>query len=251
MRGIILAGGKGTRLNPLTKVTNKHLLPVGREPMIFHPVRQLVGAGIPDILVITSTEHMGEIVRLLGSGKAFDCRFTYRVQEDALGIADALALGEDFAGDHPVAVLLGDNIFTHSIRGFVNRFKAQERGARVLLKAVDDPARYGVAALDEKHVIEIEEKPERPKSRFAVVGAYCYDRQVWDIIRNLELSPRGEYEITAVNNRYIQKGQLEFDIVEGGWTDAGTFESLAEANTMMLACSNRIHFPAGQEGGRP
>ncbi|BDU78691.1 sugar phosphate nucleotidyltransferase [Mesoterricola sediminis] len=240
MKGIVLAGGKGTRLHPLTKVTNKHLLPVGLEPMIFHPVRQLVGAGIQDILIITSTEHMGEIVRLLGSGKDFGARFTYRVQEEALGIADALALGEDFAGDRPITVLLGDNIFTHSIAGFVDRFLAQGRGARVLLKSVDQPSRYGVAALDEKQVIEIEEKPERPKSPYAVVGAYCYDPQVWDILRTMGLSPRGEYEITSVNNRYIQLGELAYDIVEGGWTDAGTFESLAEANAMMLACGNRI-----------
>ncbi len=194
MRGIILAGGKGTRLHPLTKVTNKHLLPVGREPMIFHPVRQLVGAGIGDVLVITSTEHMGEVVRLLGSGKDFGCRFTYRVQEDALGIADALALGEDFAAGGPVAVLLGDNIFTHSLRGFMERFQEQGQGARVLLKSVEEPCRYGVAALDEKHVIEIEEKPASPKSPYAVVGAYCYDCQVWDIIRRMGLSPRGEYK---------------------------------------------------------
>jgi glucose-1-phosphate thymidylyltransferase len=249
LKGIILAGGKGTRLNPLTKVTNKHLLPVGREPMIFHPVRQLVGAGIEEILVITSTEHMGEIVRLLGSGKDFRCRFTYRVQEDALGIADALALGEGFAGAAPVAVLLGDNIFTHSLAGFVARFLAQGRGARVLLKSVDDPSRYGVAALDEKHVIEIEEKPASPRSPYAVVGAYCYDAQVWDIIRRMGISPRGEYEITTVNNRYIQMGQLEYDIVEGDWTDAGTFESLAEANALMLARGNRIE-GLEPEGGR-
>lgn len=240
MRGIILAGGKGTRLHPLTKVTNKHLLPVGHEPMIFHPVRQLVGAGIRDILVITSTEHMGEIVRLLGSGKDFHCQFTYRVQEDALGIADALALGESFAAGAPVTVLLADNIFTHTIRDFVGRFLQQANGARVLLKAVDDPSRYGVAALDEKQVLEIEEKPASPKSPYAVVGAYCYDPQVWDIIRAMGLSPRGEYEITSVNNRYIQLGLLQYDIVEGDWTDAGTFESLAEANAMMLACGNRI-----------
>lgn len=251
VKGIVLAGGKGTRLYPLTKVTNKHLLPVGREPMIFHPVRQLVGAGILDILIITSTEHMGEVVRLLGSGKDFGCQFTYRVQEDALGIADALALAEDFAGGQPVTVLLGDNIFTHSIRGFVRRFLEQDRGARVLLKRVDDPSRYGVAALDEKQVIEIEEKPASPKSSYAVVGAYCYDCQVWDLIREMGISPRGEYEITSVNNCYIRLGQLSYDIVEGGWTDAGTFESLAEANTMMLACENRIGGLQEEKGGRP
>jgi len=240
MKGIILAGGRGTRLFPLTKVTNKHLLPVGREPMIFHPVRLMVDAGVVDILIVTSTEHMGEVVRLLGSGREFGCAFTYRVQEEAGGIAHALALGEAFAANEPILVLLGDNIFTHSIRPFTERFIEQAGGARVLLKAVDNPERYGVAAMDEHHVLEIEEKPSEPKSPYAVVGAYCYDKQVWDIIRGLQPSPRGEYEITAVNNEYIRRKSLKYDIVEGNWTDAGTFESLAEANTMMLTCSNRI-----------
>ncbi|MBI1751810.1 MAG: NTP transferase domain-containing protein [Acidobacteria bacterium] len=243
MRGVVLAGGKGTRLFPLTKVTNKHLLPVGLEPMIYHPVRQLVQAGVTDILIITSTEHMGDVVQLLGSGKVFGCQFTYKVQEDARGIADALALAEGFAGAGSILVLLGDNIFTHSLRPFAERFMRQGKGARVLLKSVDDPSRYGVAALDERHVLEIEEKPSHPKSSYAVVGAYCFDAQVWDIIRGLKPSPRGELEITSVNNEYIQREGLEFDIVQGDWTDAGTFESLAEANTMMLACGNRIHEP--------
>lgn len=240
MKGIILAGGRGTRLFPLTKVTNKHLLPVGREPMIFHPVRQMVHAGVTDILVVTSTEHMGEVVQLLGSGRDFECAFTYRVQEEASGIAHALALGEDFAGASPILVLLGDNIFTHSILPFTAHFLDQGGGARVLLKAVGKPQRYGVAALDEHQVIEIEEKPSQPKTPYAVVGAYCYDSQVWKIIAGLEPSLRGEYEITAVNNEYIRRRALHYDIVEGDWTDAGTFESLSEANAMMLACGNRI-----------
>lgn len=240
MKGIILAGGRGTRLFPLTKVTNKHLLPVGREPMIFHPVRLMVDAGVLDILIVTSTDHMGEVVRLLGSGSDFGCAFTYRVQEEAGGIAHALALGEDFAASKPILVLLGDNIFTHSIRPFVERFIQQGGGARVLLKAVDNPERYGVAAMDEHHVLEIEEKPSEPKSPYAVVGAYCYDQRVWDIIRGLKPSSRGEYEITTVNNEYIRLKALRYDIVEGDWTDAGTFESLAEANTMMLSCGNRV-----------
>lgn len=240
MKGIILAGGRGTRLFPLTKVTNKHLLPVGQEPMIFHPVRQMMDSGVTDILVVTSTEHMGDVVGLLGSGGEFGCGFTYRVQENAGGIAHALALGENFAADSPVLVLLGDNIFTHSIRPFTERFLRQAGGARVLLKAVDNPERYGVAAMDEHHLLEIEEKPSEPKSLFAVVGAYCYDREVWDIIRDLSPSPRGEYEITAVNNEYIRRKALQYDIVEGDWTDAGTFESLAEANALMLSCHNRI-----------
>jgi glucose-1-phosphate thymidylyltransferase len=240
MRGIILAGGKGTRLHPLTKVTNKHLLPVGREPMIWHPVRLLVGAGITEILVITSTEHMGDIVSCLGSGKEFDCSFTFKVQEDALGIAHALGLAESFSHHEPVVVILGDNIFSHGIRDLVARFRDQGPGARVLLKEVNDPQRYGVAALDETHVIEIEEKPEHPRSNYAVVGAYCYDAGVWDIIRSIAPSARGEYEITSVNNEYIRRGQLKYDVVEGGWTDAGTFESLAEANALMFASGNRI-----------
>lgn len=240
MKGIVLAGGKGTRLFPLTKVTNKHLLPVGREPMIFHPVRQLVTAGIRDILIITSTDHMGDVVGLLGSGKDFGCQFTYRVQEEASGIAHALALGEGFARGDSIAVILGDNIFSRSIAPFVRRFETQGTGARVLLKPVGDPSRYGVAALDEKHVVEIEEKPMQPKSNYAVVGAYCFDNQVWDMIRGISPSARGEYEITAVNNAYISCGELQFDIFQGAWTDAGTLESLAEANAMLLAQDNAI-----------
>jgi glucose-1-phosphate thymidylyltransferase len=240
MRGIILAGGKGTRLFPLTKVTNKHLLPVGREPMIFHPVKQMVLAGVREILVVTSTEHMGDVVNLLGSGKEFGAEFTYRVQEEAGGIAQALALGKGFAGGEKILVILGDNIFSHTIKPFVKAFEAQGAGARVLLKSVADPSRYGVAALDEHQVIEIEEKPNQPKTDFAVVGAYCYDSQVWDVIQEIKPSERGEMEITAVNNAYIRRGQLKYDVVQGGWTDAGTFESLAEANAMMLAQGSRI-----------
>lgn len=240
MKGVVLAGGKGTRLHPLTKVTNKHLLPVGREPMIYHPVRQLVGAGIRDLLIVTSTDHMGDVVGLLGSGKDFGCQFTYRVQEEASGIAHALALGEGFASGEPISVILGDNIFSRSIAPFIRRFEAQGVGARVLLKPVDDPSRYGVAALDERHVVEIEEKPMQPKSNYAVVGAYCFDPQVWGIIRDIAPSSRGEYEITAVNNAYIARNQLQFDLFQGAWTDAGTLESLAEANAMLMAQDNAI-----------
>lgn len=240
MRGVILAGGKGTRLHPLTKVTNKHLLPVGLEPMIWHPVKQIVEAGIKEVLVITSTEHMGDIVGCLGSGKEFGCDFTFKVQEDAFGIAHALGLAANFASGGDILVLLGDNIFQRPIRAFVERFRAQGGGARVLLKEVSDPQRYGVAALDERHVLEIQEKPDNPKSNFAVVGAYCYDPTVWSIIQGIEPSPRGEYEITSVNNEFIRRNQLQYDVVEGGWTDAGTFESLAEANAMMLGSRNHL-----------
>jgi len=240
IKGVILAGGKGTRLFPLTKVTNKHLLPVGKEPMIYHPVKQLTGAKIHDILIITSTDHMGEVVNLLGSGKDFNCEFTYKVQEEALGIAHALALAENFAKGERIAVLLADNIFEWTIKPYVERFLSQKSGARVLLKSVNDPQRFGIAALDEYHVIAIEEKPKQPKSSYAVVGAYFYDQKVFDIIHDTSISERGEYEITAVNNEYIRIGQLEYDIIQGGWTDAGTFESWIEANQILLRNNNCI-----------
>jgi glucose-1-phosphate thymidylyltransferase len=240
MKGVILAGGKGTRLHPLTKATNKHLLPVGSEPMIFHPLRQLVGAGIDDILVVTSTDHMGDVVRCLGSGREFDCQLTYRVQEEAGGIAHALALAEGFAAGDRICVLLGDNVFEYAIAPYVKAFEAQERGARVLLKEVGDPERYGVAALDERHVVDIEEKPSVPRSRHAVVGLYLYDAQVFDIIRGTKPSARGELEITAVNNAYIARRELRYDHCRGRWTDAGTFESLLEANRILAANGNRI-----------
>lgn len=240
MKGIILAGGLGTRLNPLTEITNKHLLPVGREPMIWHPVRQLVGARIEEIMIVTSTHHMGSIVNSLGSGKRFGCEFTYRVQELAGGIAHALSLARGFAAGDPVVVMLGDNIFERSIAPFVDAFRVQERGARVMLKEVGDPERFGVAALDEKLIIAIEEKPAQPKSNHAVVGCYAYDERVFDIIDEIEPSARGELEITAVNNRYIEKGWLQYTFVQGRWTDAGTFESLREANELLLSIDNSI-----------
>lgn len=240
MRGVILAGGRGTRLNPLTEITNKHLLPVGKEPMIWHCVKQFTGAGIEEIMVITSTHHMGDVVNSLGSGKRFGCEITYRVQEEAGGIAHALALTENFAKGAPVAVILGDNIFEYAITPYVEAFRDQKEGARVLLKEVGDPTRFGIAALDEHHIIEIEEKPAQPKSNYAVVGLYMYDEQVFEFIRETKPSDRGEMEITTVNNAYIAKGQLKYSFVKGRWTDAGTFASLNEANTLLLANDNRI-----------
>lgn len=240
MRGVILAGGLGTRLYPLTEITNKHLLPVGREPMIWHPVRQLVGARIEEILIVTSTHHMGSVVNSLGSGKRFGCQFTYRVQESAGGIAHALALARSFAGGESIIVMLGDNIFECSISSFVDAFRVQERGARVMLKEVGDPERFGVAALDEKQIIEIEEKPMAPKSNHAVVGCYAYDDRVFDVIDRIEPSARGEIEITSVNNSYIRMKQLEYSFVRGRWTDAGTIESLQEANNLLLSIDNHI-----------
>jgi glucose-1-phosphate thymidylyltransferase len=239
MKGIILAGGKGTRLHPLTKVTNKHLLPVGREPMIFNPIRKMREAGIEDILVVTSTEHMGDIVNQLGSGKELGCEFTYRVQEEAGGIAHALALGERFAGGHRILVILGDNITTGSLVPHVREFEQQDKGAKVLLKKVGDPERYGVAAIDEHQIVSIEEKPAHPKSDFAVIGYYLYDERVFDVIRGITPSARGELEITAVNNAYIALGQLTYGVLDGEWTDAGTFESWQHANELLMQEKNR------------
>jgi glucose-1-phosphate thymidylyltransferase len=233
LKGIILAGGTGSRLFPLTKVTNKHLLPVGKEPMIFHPLRKLTEAGIDEILVVTGVEHMGDVVTLLGSGKDFRCRFTYKVQDEAGGIAQALGLAENFAGDDLICVILGDNIFEDAIGPWVKAFKAQGRGARLLLKEVPDPQRYGVAEIEGSRVVRIVEKPKKPKSDLAVVGVYFYDAQVFDIIRTLKPSARGELEITDVNNHYLAAGQLQWEKMRGVWTDAGTFESLAAANELM------------------
>ena len=238
LKGVILAGGLGTRLYPLTKVTSKHLLPVGNEPMIFHSVKQLATAGITDILIVTNPEYVGDFVNALGSGKDFGCDFTYRVQEEAKGIAHALALAEGFASGGRTVVLLGDNIFETSIQHAVNDFQAQQRGARVLLKQVKDPKRYGVATLNGHHITAIEEKPEHPKSNYAVVGVYFYDASVFDIIRTVEPSARGEYEITAVNNAYIDRDELEYSLVHGKWVDAGTFDSLTEAHQILLNASD-------------
>lgn len=240
MKGVILAGGQGTRLYPLTKVTNKHLLPVGKEPMIFNPVKQLISAGIEDILVVTSKEHMGEIIRLLGSGSDYGCDFTFKVQEKAIGIANALLLAENFAGGERLVVILGDNIADYSIRSYVDRYKEQQQGAKVLLRKVSDPERYGIAAMDELKIIEICEKPSQPKSCFAVIGIYMYDEQVFDIIRNIQLSNNGEYEITEVNNEYIKRELLTYDILAGNWADAGTFQSMAYASAFMLAVDNKL-----------
>jgi len=242
MKGIILAGGTGTRLYPLTKVTNKHLLPVGKEPMIFNPIRQLLSANIKDILIVTGKDHMGEIVRLLGSGEDFDCKFTFKVQEKAGGIAEALSLAEDFVINDKAVVILGDNILTHSIKSYVELFLKTDNGAMVLLKKVGDPERFGVAALDEqnKMIIQIEEKPKNPKSDYAVIGVYFYNSDVFEIIKSIEPSDRGELEITSVNNRYVELGLMSYEVIEGDWTDAGTFESLHYANEILLRNDNKL-----------
>ena len=234
LKGVVLAGGTGSRLMPLTKVTNKHLLGVGQKPMIYYPIEKLISIGINEILIVTGLEHMGDVVNLLGSGKDFGCRFTYKVQDEAGGIAQALALAENFAQDQPMIVILGDNIFESSLKNYADKFIAQKTGARILLKQVSDPQRFGVAEISEGKVIGIEEKPEEPKSDCAVTGIYYYDAQVFEIIRALKPSDRGELEITHVNYAYIERGQLDYDIIEGWWTDAGTFESLCRANELVV-----------------
>ncbi len=232
MKGIILAGGTGSRLFPLTKVTNKHLLPVGRKPMIFHPIEKLIEAGINEILIVTGIEHMGHVVALLGSGSNFDCRFTYKVQDQAGGIAQALALAENFVHGDNLAVILGDNIFSDSLVEFVKDYEVQGDGSKIILKAVEDPQRFGVAELSDERVVSIEEKPDKPKSNWAVTGIYFYDSKVFNIIRTLEPSGRGELEITDVNNHYIRESKMTFGKFDGWWTDAGTFESLRVADNL-------------------
>lgn len=233
MKGVILAGGTGSRLMPLTKVTNKHLLPVGRKPMIFYPLEKLRGAGLEEVLVVTGVEHMGDVVSLLGSGREYGVRMTYKVQDEAGGIAQALALAENFAGGDRLAVILGDNIFHDSLRGQVERYSAQKAGARVLLKEVDDPQRFGVAEIAGDRVISIEEKPKQPRSRYAVTGIYFYDAAVFEIIRTLRPSGRGEFEITDVNTAYMRRGELSYDFLRGWWSDAGTFESLSRVQELV------------------
>ncbi len=229
MKGIVLAGGNGRRLEPITNVTNKHLLAVYNKPMVYYPIQTLLDSGIKEILIVSGKEHAGGFLRLLGSGKDFGARFSYDVQAEAGGIAQALGLAEDFAGGEKVAVILGDNIFEDS---FAEEVKEMEGGggARIFLKDVPDPQRFGVAELDGEKVLGIEEKPSAPKSGWAVTGLYLYDGGVFDVIGGLKPSARGEMEITDVNNAYIAKGQMKASFVKGEWTDAGTFESLFAAN---------------------
>ena len=236
MKGIVLAGGLGTRLFPLTRVTNKHLLPVYDRPMIFYPIEKLVEAGIQDILVVTGGNHAGEFLRLLGNGKEFGLKhLNYAYQEGEGGIAEALGLAEHFADGQPVAVILGDNLFEYSIADAVRRFRHQGEGAKVLLKEVEDPERFGVAEIEGDRIVRIVEKPKTPVSNYAVTGVYMYDARVFDVVKTLRPSGRGELEITDVNNRYIEWGSLSYELLEGWWTDAGTFESLYRASTLVHA----------------
>jgi glucose-1-phosphate thymidylyltransferase len=234
MKGVILAGGLGSRLRPLTLVTNKHLLPVYDRPMIYYPIECLLNAGIDEILIVTGGEHAGDFLKLLRNGKHLGVRdLHYTYQEGEGGIADALQLAEDFADGDKVCVVLGDNIIEKHIRAAVGDFFSQPSGAKILLKEVDDPERFGVARIEGDRIVEIIEKPADPPSRFAVTGIYLYDRTVFEIAKTLKPSDRGELEITDVNNEYIRRGDLTYNVLEGWWTDAGTFESLYRATKLV------------------
>ena len=234
MKGVILAGGLGTRLFPLTKITNKHLLPVYDQPMIHYPIRTLLNAGIDDIMIVTGGRKSGDFLSLLGNGKDFGLKhLNYTYQEGEGGIAEALGLAEHWARGDRVCVMLGDNLIEGNILGAVDAFGRQETGAKILLKEVSDPQRFGVARLADERVVEILEKPKDPPSSLAVIGIYMYDQRVWEIIHTLEPSDRGELEITDVNNWYIRDGSMTYEILQGWWTDAGTFESLFKATRLV------------------
>ena len=234
MKGIVLAGGKGSRLYPLTKITNKHLLPVFNKPMIYYPVQTLVDAGIRDILIVTGGNHAGDFLQLLGNGKDFGLSIVgYTYQEGEGGIADALKLAEDFAEGEKMCVILGDNIIEKDISAAVDDFRQQEKGAKILLKEVEDPERFGVAEIQDGKVVNIVEKPTKPKSNYAVTGIYMYDASIFEKTRVLKPSARGELEITDVNNAYINEGTMTYSFLDGWWTDAGTFSSLLRASNLV------------------
>jgi glucose-1-phosphate thymidylyltransferase len=234
MKGVVLAGGTGTRLNPLTRVTNKHLLPVFDKPMVYYPIQTLVNAGIQEILLVTGGKNAGDFLRLLGNGRPFGLKhLNYTYQEGEGGIAEALGLAEYFAAGEQICVILGDNIIENNICHAVETFKKQKEGAKVLLKEVEDAQRFGVADIQDNRVVSIEEKPAAPKSKYAVIGVYLYDSTVFQKISRLKPSGRGELEISDVNNFYIQEDKLSYEILEGWWTDAGTFDSLLHANKLV------------------
>ncbi|MEW6745592.1 MAG: sugar phosphate nucleotidyltransferase [Planctomycetota bacterium] len=233
VRGVILAGGLGTRLHPLTKVTNKHLLPVYNKPMIYYPIQCLKNAGVEEILIVTGGTSAGDFLRLLGDGEEFGVNLYYAYQKGEGGIAEALGLAESFARDDRVCVVLGDNVIERNICKAVQAFREQRVGARILLKEVPDPHRFGVAELSGERVVRILEKPPDPVTNLAVIGIYLYDSHVFEIVKTLEPSARGELEITDVNNQYIREGTMRYEVLEGWWTDAGTFDSLLRATNLV------------------
>jgi len=251
LKGVVLAGGLGSRLRPLTAVTNKHLLPVYNQPMIYYPIQTLVNAGITDIMIVTGGNSAGDFLKLLGNGKAFGLKhLNYTYQEGEGGIAAALSLVEHFASGEPVCVVLGDNIIQGNICAAVDSYRAQGHGAKILLKKVTAPQRFGVPQLDGQRVVKIEEKPAEPKSEYAVIGIYMYDARVFEIIRVLKPSGRGELEITDVNNAYIERGEMTWDVLEGWWSDAGTFESLLQASNLVAETgANNLELEHAAEAG--
>lgn len=242
MKGVVLAGGTGSRLFPLTKITNKHLLPVYDKPMIYYPIETLVDAGIQEILIVTGGRNAGDFLRLLGNGKQFGVHLNYTYQEGEGGIAEALGLAEHFAHGESICVILGDNILECSIRAAVDDFRAQGSGARILLKEVQDAERFGVAEIQGDRILGIEEKPARPKSKYAVTGIYMYDSTVFNKVHTCKPSARGELEITDVNNAYIHEGSMSFSFLDGWWTDAGTFDSLLRAANLV---AEKVHHRTG------
>ncbi|MFH1193809.1 MAG: sugar phosphate nucleotidyltransferase [bacterium] len=244
MKGIILAGGNGTRLLPLTRVTNKHLLPVGKYPMVYYPLHTLVQCGIKDIMIVSGKGHAGHFLELLGSGSQFGVRLSYAVQEEAGGIAEALGLCRDFADGERIAVILGDNIYQDDFKKDVRQFESRKSGAHIFLKTVHDPERFGVPYIDENSgkILSIEEKPQKPKSPYAVTGFYLYDSRVWGILKKLKPSGRGELEITDVNNFYVNNGTMKFSILSGWWADAGTFPSLEKASALVAKDKKELIF---------
>ncbi|MBS1792983.1 MAG: NTP transferase domain-containing protein [Acidobacteria bacterium] len=248
MKGVVLAGGLGSRLFPLTKITNKHLLPVYDKPMIYYPIRTLINAGIEDIMIVTGGNFAGHFLQLLGNGKDFGLKhLNYTYQEGEGGIADALSLVRHFADDEPVCVVLGDNVIEGNIRQAADDYRKQGRGAKILLKKVHDPQRFGVPELDGARVVRIEEKPENPKSDYAVIGIYFFDNTVFDVIGTLKPSARGELEITDVNNHYIDAGTMTWAELDGWWTDAGTFESLRHASNLVARTgANNLSFSTAE-----
>ena len=247
MKGVVLAGGTGSRLNPLTKVTNKHLLPVYDKPMVYYPIQTLVNAGIEQILLVTGGKNAGDFLRLLGNGRDFGLKhLNYTYQEGEGGIAEALGLAEYFAAGEPICVILGDNIIENNVCQEVENFKVQKSGAKILLKEVTDAQRFGVAEIRGNRVLGIVEKPKNPKSNYAVIGIYLYDATVFEKIRRLKPSGRGELEITDVNNFYVEENKLTYEVLDGWWTDAGQFESLLRANNLVAETgANKMAASAG------
>ncbi len=242
MKGIVIAGGYGTRLMPLTKVVNKSLLPIGKYPLIYYPLHTLAEAGVKDIMIVSGRGHAGQFLELLGSGAELGLKLSYTLQENPGGIAQAMGLCEDFADNEKVAVILGDNVYQDNFKSDIEKFKTEKSGARIFLKKVRDQKRFGVPEVQGDKITRIEEKPQNPKSPYAVTGLYLYDNRVWNVVKNLKPSDRGELEITDVNNFYVEDGTMKFSIIDGWWVDAGTFDSLLRVNILASQDKRELQF---------